>query len=318
MSDVDMIAALSYSGKFDLLDHLEQTRQNISNALQNTNWKDLDNELILSTAKAVLGIEIYKKSVAKNTSEGLRDNPDTFKTTTENLVKAGQFLSERCKIYSPKLVPYSYQIVLLAQALSKITNNTEQVEKNLELWVWRTAYMEEFSGINENQMGKLLQEVVGLAEGNPYDMPDNYITPMSKSFNFSSVRAKLLMLRLAELNAIYPHDTGMLSAAEVLSRDNSKAILRLLGKELLGEVSNNTPENCFIIENNAKTQKEFKKHLLEEPLKNTEMLMSHAVTEEAAMALNQRQYQRFLELRKQQLIHIEGNFIKAIKLKYEN
>ncbi len=57
---------------------------------------------------------------------------------------------------------------------------------------------------------------------------------------------------------------------------------------------------------------------MEEPLKNTEMLMSHAVTEEAAMALNQGQYQRFLELRKQELIRIESNFITKIKLMYEN
>jgi hypothetical protein len=317
MSYVDMVAALSWSKDFDLKEKIQEVQEKLADV----NWEELDEKLILSACKAILELEIYKAN-ADTTSQKIKENPKILDEVADNFIQVAEFLKENCGIYSPQMLPYSYQSVLLAEAIRANPLPNETVSQELKNWLWRTAYTEEFSGINEANMQRALDDILSLANGKIYNIGalKEKIVPFPKQFHFKSSRAKLLALRLAKLK---PRQLSgkLLKAGELLGLHGNSAIIRL------NSDYPSLPENCFIFE--LKEASKFRNYLLNNRLNQNSLfpslddwdhnfLDSHAISKKAAQALKQGDYNQFLSERRKTLIELEKSFIQPLGLDSES
>ncbi len=304
MGDVDMVAALSWSEQFDLREKLEEVRERLGEV----GWETLEDKLILSACRAALDLNLYEAN-AEETSQSIRENPKILEEVANHLIHTAQFLAKHCGIYSPNMLPYTYQSVLLTEALRKYPFPNDTTTQELKNWWWRTAYTERFSGINEAGMQRALEEILDLAQGQSYHSGKlkEKIAPLPKNFNFASARAKLLVLRLAELKP-QSQDGIVLKVGELLTHHGSQAMFRLIH-------GNSIPENCFLVEpvNSSK----FRNYLLKLTDWHEDFLNSHAISPTAANALKQGNYKKFLEERRKTLIDLEKAFIQPLGLDYE-
>jgi hypothetical protein len=307
LGEFDMVATLIGRDVFDLNAEMLKVREK----LIEVGWGTLEDKFILSACRATLGLEFYKANV-KATSQKLRDKPEILDEVTANLIRAARFLAQHCGIQSPEMLPYGYQSVLLSEALRVNPRPTKKVSQQLKNWLWRTAYTEELSSINEANLPRVLKQILKLAHGHAYTIGKAKMAPFPKNlnFNFSTARAKLLILRLAELKPQYSSGKP-LEVGKLLALFGSRAILRLLPDYA------SVPENCFIVEPTDISK--FRKTLLK-PTKpwNEALFVSHAISNEAAQALKGGDYKKFLSLRQQKLIEIEKSFVKALGLDYES
>jgi hypothetical protein len=118
-----------------------------------------------------------------------------------------------------------------------------------------------------------------------------------------------LALRLAELKP-QNLERKPFKVGQLLGNQGRHAIQRLIpGKS-------SVTENCFIVEQKAFSQ--FRNDLLN-PTKTwaDDFLHSHAISERAATALKQGDYERFLSERRNTLIELEKNFIEPLGLYYD-
>jgi len=297
MGDVDMVAALSWSEQFDLREKMEEVREKLGEV----GWETLEDKLILSACRAALGLNLYEAN-AEETSQLIKDHPQILEEVANHLIRTAQFLAKYCGIYSPNLLPYTYQSVLLTEALRGNPRPNDAITQELKNWWWRTAYTERFSGINEAGMQRALEEILDLAQGQSYHSGKlkEKIAPLPKNFNFASARAKLLVLRLAELK---PQ-----SQDGIVLNHGSQAMFRLIR-------GNSIPGNCFLVEpvNSSK----FRNYLLKPTDWHEDFLKSHAISPTAAHALKQDDYSKFLEERRKTLIDLEKAFIEPLGLDYE-
>jgi hypothetical protein len=315
MSNVDMVAALSWSEDFDLKEKIREVQEKLAEV----DWEKLDEKFILSTCKAILGLEIYKAN-ADLTSKKIKTNPKILDEVADNFIQVAKFL-KNCGIYSPQILPYGYQSILLAEAIRTNPLPNDTVSEELKNWLWRTAYTEEFSGINEANMQRALEDILSLAHGKNYKIGTlkEKIAPFPKQFHFQSSRAKLLALRLAELKPRYLNGK-LFKAGELLGLHGNYAITRLISDY------RSIPENCFICE--PKEASKFRNSLLKNNNLDRDLfasldywdnnfLRSHAISEAAAQALKQGNYDKFLSERRKTLIELEKSFIHPLGLDYD-
>jgi hypothetical protein len=315
MSHVDMVAALSWREDFDLKEKIREVQEKLAKV----DWEELNEKLILSACKAILGLEIYKAN-ADITSQKISQNPKMLDEVADNFIQVAQFLKS-CDIYSPKILPYGYQSVLLAEAIRANPLPNEIIYQELKNWLWRTAYTEEFSGINEANMQRALEEILSLANGEIYEIGTlkEKIAPFPKQFHFKSSRAKLLALRLAKLKPRHI-DGKLLKAGELLGLHGNNAITRL------NSDYPSIPENCFIFA--LKEASQFRNYLLNNRLNHdlfpsleywdNDFLRSHAISKTAAQALKQSNFDQFLSERRKTLIELEKSFIQPLGLDYDS
>jgi len=305
MSNVDMVAALSWSQDFDLKEKILEVQEKLADI----GWEKFGEKLILFACQAILGLEICKAN-ADTTSQKIKENPEILDEVAANFIKVANFL-KNCGIYSPQMLPYGYQSVLLAEAIRANHLPNDTVSQELQNWLWRTAYTEEFSGINEANMQRILEDILSIAKGKAYKIGKltAKIAPLPKQFHFKSSRAKLLALRLAELKP-QSIDGKPLKSGEQLALHSRYAILRLISGD-------SSPENCFIVK--PQTFSKFRAYLLT-PSKTWahDFLRSHAISKTAAQALKQGDYDKFLAERRNTLIKLEKSFIQPLGLDYDS
>ncbi|GEM_PF-877486 len=314
LDEVDMVAALTWGETFDLREELNK----IKDRLVVVGWGTLEDKFILAACKTRLSVSISDKISISNadadeTSKGLKANPAIINEVAEDLVKVAEFLSNHFGIKSPELLPYSYQAIFLVEAIHQVYlfENKDVIEQ-LKRWFWYTSYTEEFNGIKERGLQEVLEEVLSLAHAKTsFRSGKNKINSLPKRFDFRAARAKLVLLRLAELQ---PHHvtkgeaTGS-EVAELLAVHGKNAVIRVFP-------SNSSPENCFIV--SPKDHPAFRHRLLEQTKWSNAFLKSHAISKEAAYALKQGDYDKFLEERRKTLIEMEKAFIQPLGLDYES
>ncbi len=306
MNDVDMLSALSWTEQFDLKEKIAGVQEKLAEV----GWQRLDEKVILSACRTILGLELYKANVEETCSK-LKDNPTLFDEVATDFIQVAQFL-QKCGIDTPQMLPYSYQSVLLLEAIRENPSFNAHISQRLKDWLWRTAYTETFSGINETNMQRALDNILSIAQGDVYNRVKlkEKIAPMPKQFKFKSSRAKLLVLRLAELK---PQNINgeTLKVRELLGLQGRYVVLRLISRYL------SATENCFIVE--PQKFSEFRNYLLNPTATwPPHFLRSHAISDTAAQALKQGNYERFLSERRNTLIELEKSFIQPLGLDYDD
>ncbi|MDY6992530.1 MAG: hypothetical protein SVR94_07975, partial [Pseudomonadota bacterium] len=301
--EVDMVVALSWVDKqFDLREKFNEAKEKLASV----GWQNLEDKIILSACKARLDRKLIN-SDAEKTSEALKEQPEIITEITKNLIRVTQFLNQYCGIQSPQILPYQNQIVILAEAFRIQPEFNKEIQQQLQDWFWFTAYTELFNGIKENGIQEALDTVRAIVKAEKKDYRySTTIEPLGKRFNFRAARAKLLLLRLAELEPI-DFKGKSINVRALLSVHGKDAVLRLFN-------NNSAPENCFIFK--PKQRFDFRDYLLKNNQWDTDFLQRHAISKSAAQALQQGNENEFLSERRQTLIEIEKAFIKPLGLDY--
>lgn len=313
MDQVHMVSALTWTADFDLNERMQE----IQAELGQEGWQDLEEKIILSTCKAALGLDVYRSEV-KAIQESLKEDPEVLDRATLSLLEAAKFLREHCKVYGPATLPYSFQVILLAEA---IRLGTQDLEKNLtsdlaealRQWFWVTTYTEYFAGINSTRLSSEFKHLKKVAIQGKTPMPPglpNKKVRATRRFDFRAARSRALALRLAELSN-QPDQTFRLLAEN--GKDAAPMLVpsrKIKDREIAQE-----PANRIVI---APTEfPGLRKRLLQDPLGcDPQMLERHAIDRDAAEALAREDWKSFVELRRNRLDEIERCFVEGLDLEY--
>ena len=220
---VDLMRAATWSPDFDLVDSIDVIRE----VLAAKSFEGIDRKAILRNVSAAVGGAFTVESI-----DDLRKlKPDVLKAgaadTAEGYKRAVDFLSTHIKIPSFAVVPYTNQIVVLAEVLRRMPMPTAPQWRAIENWFWRSGISGYFSGWNSGMMAADLARVGDFANGNldALDMGFQESVPgvwSSRTFRGNSAHSKILAIILAYQG---PKDllTGMaIDVDKALAWQNSK------------------------------------------------------------------------------------------------
>lgn len=197
MSQVHMVAALTWQADFDLNERLAAVREEI---LAPVGWGELEDRWLLSTCKVMLDLDLLEGD-ADQIAKGIRDEPQVLEEAANNLVRAAEFLREVCHLRAPRLLPYSYIPVFLAEAFHLAPEMAPAKQRELERWFWWVSYVYFPVGVNSSRLRRVLEFVrrfvVGNAEVGELVEPVATLEPFPQRFDFRLARCKLLALLLA-------------------------------------------------------------------------------------------------------------------------
>ncbi len=311
MDQVHMVSALVWRSDFDLNERIEGIRE----GLGAVGWQDLEARMILNTCKAALGLDIYEAE-AKAIQAALVKSPGVLDEAAENIKAAADFLREDCGVYGRWSLPYSYQIVFLAEALNCSQGPlSEELRENLRHWFWTTTYGEYFAGGSYSRHRRALDQLRLVAAGGADWRPPGVVSRITSPlrFNIRSARTKALALRLAELGPIDP--AGSENPGQLLADHGGNAMAVIVPSSEIARASER-PENRVLV--HPRHTLALRQALRAERADgDTQLLASHAIDEEAAEALVAADYDRFLSLRRQRLIRIEKGFVEKLGFEYE-
>ncbi len=330
ISTDQIVSALAYGEgdrgvtDFNLATEIDKILQDI----RELGFGGLQREFILRTVLAVLGEDIYQKdwtqifigkTRAGKDRSGLKSRlPDSIEPTKKALVRSIDFLRGQ-GIDTDKLLPYSMQIVLLAVFFHRCPEPTETQRKLLQRWLWVSSCTGWFRSANPSRIGWLIDELRDAAE-NPGVSELKQIAleapalPFPSNFDWRSSRVRCTVLAMLELQ---PRDTEgktMDKAWELIVKDKSKAVSRIVtypAPETKQEKTlRSSPANRIV--NVAGQRGQARKWLFGlKPAILEEVLESHGIPADAFEALRQDNYREFLEKRLQHLEAIEKAFMQG-------
>jgi hypothetical protein len=253
---------------------------------------------------------------ADSTSKAITDNHHLLDEATANLRGAAEFLRTFCGVPSPQLLPYSYQAVVLAEAFRNASDTT-LITNALARWFWQTSYLAYFLGARYNDVNDALKEIRELARSGKITFKgalSGVVEALPRRHDFRNARSKTFLLRLAALKP-QPHDGTAFDATKSLGEHEARAAVQLITSGGMTAEHYSGPENRFIVE--PEKVAAFRNLLLEggDTLPQA-FQASHALTEEAVLALRKKDYGRFLSLRRSQLLKLEEEFVKGLDLQY--
>jgi len=238
-----MVNARLWTPQFDLQEHVEVIKQQLAAH----GWGELSEQMILNTCKARLDLDLYSADVEAIAAQ-IQANPAVLEDTAQSLVKAATFLREYCDVEGPAVLPYSYQVVLLADAIARVDELGSGGAAQLRRWFWATTYAELFGGMNSSQLAKTLRHIRAVAAGaaDPLTLAGGQpIAPLTR-FDFRAARSRAFALGLARLDP-QSADQQPLPALELLANDGVRMTPTLYSVRQLGDVTlSSRPENRFI------------------------------------------------------------------------
>jgi len=314
MSDYHMVAALTFTDRFDLNEQMERARTDLAGV--GWDWEDLDEKYVLATVRARANLRIVSPD-ADATSKVITRSPGIIKEATKDLRLAAEFLRQDCGVPSPQLLPYSYQGVVLAEAFRQNPNPDASVREALRTWFWRTSYLAYFLGARDNDVNDALRDIrelvttgrtvpVGPASGNVEALP--------KRHDFRNARSKVFLLRLASMGPV-DHDGQPFDAVRCLAAYEARAAMQLLVPGDPASVNASGPENRFIVEPDR--SRDFRARLQDPHAQFSDrFLQSHVIDSEFLAAVRFGDYAEALRRRRSALLKIEEAFVKSLGLTY--
>lgn len=136
-----MIQALSYNKQKGFL--FSTQLEKIQCALEEYNFSHIKKDLILKC------IYIYKNIffIDGKTEDilSIENLPEVMKSVEGDILKTVHFLYEECGVIEYKLLPYSYQFIMLALFFKNNPSVTPEQKKELRKWFYYTSYSNYFT-----------------------------------------------------------------------------------------------------------------------------------------------------------------------------
>lgn len=195
---VDLMRAATWSPDFDLVDSIDAIRE----VLSAKSFEGIDRKAILRNVSAAVGGSFTVESI----DDLRRLKPEKLKAgtteTAEGYKRAVDFLSTHIKVPSFAVVPYTNQVVVLAEILRRVPLPTASQWRAIENWFWRSGISGYFSGWNSGMMATDLAGIVEFATGSLGALDKGFQvsapnTWSSRTFRGNSAHSKTLAILLA-------------------------------------------------------------------------------------------------------------------------
>lgn len=313
MSEVHMVNALTWTTHFDLLARWEALKEEY---LTRIGWGDLDDDLILKTCKAALGLDLYDASV-EEVSKQLRTHPEVLDQSVSSLATAAEFLAGECLVAGPGILPYALQIVLIADVFRQYPSPDQSLRQLLKDWFWMTTYGELFAGISSTRLNTVIEKlreslqshVLIWPGANPFRR-----RPLASRFDMRSARSRALAILLAQRNPLNPGGKHF-PAATLLAREGTKAFMHLVPRNELPPGSRemySSPANRLLIQpEDAPAMRA----LLYEGNPDDAFLDSHLIARDELQSLRDGRPDVLLREREFSLVVLEERLIDYLKKK---
>ncbi len=195
---VDLMRAATWSPDFDLVDSIDAIR----GALEAKSFEGIERKAILRNVSAAICGGFTAESIDDLRKSSADELKAAVEATEQSFRRSVDFLSTHIKIPSAAVVPYTNQIVVLAEILRRLPAPNAHQWAAIEKWFWRTGISGYFSGWNSGMMASDLAAVVAFARGDtadieiPVQKPDSKLW-VSKAFRLNNAHSKILALILA-------------------------------------------------------------------------------------------------------------------------
>lgn len=189
MGEAHLVAALTWTADFDLREKLDQLRQTFP-----VGWRGVDENLLLQVCKGLAGLDITKSGQTELVRK-LTEEPALLDRAGTSLKRALDWISENAGVVNEELLPYAFQVVLLALELARHEDRSIP-DSAFSKWFWRTSWSEVFATAAFREV-KAEQEFLQRASEFGIPMPWAREQPLPVRFDFRSARVRLFVLRLA-------------------------------------------------------------------------------------------------------------------------
>jgi hypothetical protein len=186
MSEAHLVAALTWTSEFDLRDSLLALRDELP-----FGWRSIDDSIYLQICKGLANLDMTKAG-QEELVRFIKNDPEMLDRAGQGLSAAIELLSEQCNVIQYELLPYAYQLVLLAVEFA--SDRIKRQESRFVDWFWRTGWSELFSSTTYRQMTSEQAYLRGIASMEARWYRD----PLPDRFDFRSARVRLFTLRLAQ------------------------------------------------------------------------------------------------------------------------
>ena len=214
MSEAHLVAALTWTSEFDLRDSLLALRDELP-----FGWRSIDDSIYLQICKGLANLDMTKAG-QEELVRFIKNDPEMLDRAGRGLSAAIELLSEQCNVIQYELLPYAYQLVLLAVEFA--SDRLKRQESRFVDWFWRTGWAELFSSTTYRQMTSEQAYLRGVASSDARWYRD----PLPDRFDFRSARVRLFTLRLAQRDIIGATGT----------RISGRWLLEQYGRESLGRL----------------------------------------------------------------------------------
>jgi len=332
MSEAHMVSALTYREGFDLNEKLESIRQDLGY------WQDIDPKIILTICKAQLDLELFSKQTGELIKK-LRRDSSIIDKAEHALMLAIEFLAEHCQIYGSQTLPYSHQLVLLADVLSRHRDPATSLVETLKRWLWVTTFGEYFASVSSARLNAARSRLRRAAKDPSLDpIPKQYtitqVLPRLR-FDFRAARSRARVWLMANESPRYVRQSNTYPRLEaphqLLAAHGKRASPKIFstGQRSPGTFVQSDPEEGF---ENRMIAAPDKVRFLRDALvehggarrqqgmfaddNHDSLLRSHGINDEAAEHLRAGRRGQFFAARRSYFIQKEREFVERLGLFY--
>lgn len=220
---VDLMRAATWSPDFDLIDSIETVLE----ALAAKGFGKIDRKIVLRNVSASAGGGFSSDSI-----DGLRrHSPALLKRAVDSTRAAYKrtvdFLATHIRVAAADVIPYSNQLVVLAEVFRQVPAPSAAQYAAIERWFWRTALGGYFSGWNTGAMAADLAAVEKFAQGESVEIEAAVAEPRSdiwitRQFRSNNAHSKVLAIVLAYQQPVDLVTGQRIDIAKALSWSNVK------------------------------------------------------------------------------------------------
>lgn len=307
---VDLMRAATWSPDFDLLDSIDEIREDLSQK----GFAATDRKVILRNLSAAAGKGFSADNIDQlrhNDSEQLKQ---AVEVTRDAYKRAIDFLATEIGVPDFEVIPYANQLTVLTEIFRQLKQPSAAQFSAIKTWFWRTSLSGYFSGWNTGMMAADLSSVSSFAAGSDETIriATNPPTPaiwIERQFRSNNAHAKLLAIVLAHTNPIDLLTGNRIDVARALSWGNNKEFHHFFPQAYLkGKNVERTRINClanFVMltsaSNKAISDRPPSQYLVEvEQAAGSELprwLASNLISEDAFEAAKEDDFDAFLEAR---------------------
>jgi hypothetical protein len=199
MGDFNMVAALAFQTGFDLQEIFANAREEY---LEPIRWNSISDSDLLRACAAIADKEpttLKVEALAKQ----LRSDPEIVAKAFRSIVLAISAL-KGCGIHGPEMLPYTWQLIVMATALRDYSSIGIKAQKALERWFWITTYGGVFATGNKSVVySQSKQALLEMMHDGTETAMERYIRRnvyLLNRFDFRAGRAKACVLTMARLH----------------------------------------------------------------------------------------------------------------------
>ena len=192
MGEAHLVAALTWNQGFDLRERIDTLRNEFP-----PGWRDMEEHIFLQVCRGIAGLDITKAGQIELVKK-LKNDKTLLDRAGTGLLNAVTLLSREAAVVRQELLPYAFQVILLAVEWDRWEENGHIPSKqSVMAWFWRTSWSQVFSTASFRQVRTEQKNLRHCADQAPpqemWTRSDNF----PKQFNFRSALVRLFVLRFA-------------------------------------------------------------------------------------------------------------------------